>query len=247
MSSNSITYDVSIKMETRREFALLGGWQYDHYLNRYYNTYLYVDSKKSREVNIPVGIPNKATDGMVNELFVRISDHHEYDGPSEPQFTTVVSVPTSIKQVSQVDISAQDVAVRGNYAFVATGPDGLHVLDVTDPTKPTEIADYGQQGATWQVATEGSYIYAILVNPCDDPSINDWTFCRSSNSYVLDVSDPTKPVEVGRYNLPDYTYPEEEFEHREGAFHKLKVFGNYAYVNVMIAQSQGRSLKNSKF
>jgi hypothetical protein len=164
---------------------------------------------------------------MVNKLFVRISNHHGY-GPSEPQFTTVVSVPTSIKQVSQVDVSAQDVAVQGNYAFVATGPDGLHVLDITDPTKPTEIADYSQQGATWHIATGGSYIYAILVNPCDAPHINDWSFCRSNKLYVLDVSNPTKPVEVGLYNLPDYTYPEEEFEYREGS--KLKIFGNYAYV-----------------
>jgi hypothetical protein len=229
MSSTNKAYDVSIKMEPRRELAILGDWQYDLRQDLFKTYYFHIEPQQSGEVHIPVGIPNKATDGMVNKLFVRISDHHGIEGPSEPQFTTAVSAPTSIKLVSQVDISAQDIAVRGNYAFVATGSNGLHVLDVTDPTKPIEIADYSQLGATWHVAAQENYIYTILVNHCAIPT-TDGSFCRDSALSVLDVSNPTKPLEVGRYNLPEYNYPTEGFENKESLFHKLEIFDDSAYI-----------------
>lgn len=229
MSSASRAYDVSIKMEPSRELAILGDWQYDLRQDLFKTYYFHTESQKSGEVHIPVGISNKATDGMVNKLFVRISDLHGIEGPSEPQFTTVVSVPTSIELVNEVDISAQDIAIQGNYAFIAAGSNGLYVLDVTAPTKPIEVVDYSQQGATWHIAVQDNYVYTILVNHCAGSDTNGG-YCRESALSVLDVSNPTKPLEVGGYNLPEYGYPTEGFENQESLFHQLEIFGDYAYV-----------------
>jgi hypothetical protein len=73
---------------------------------------------------------------------------------------------------------ANGIEVRGGYAFIANGPFGLTVLDVTDPSKPRGIGQEFLVGVAWDVALSGSYAYVAS---------------GIFGIQVIDISDPTKP------------------------------------------------------
>ena len=52
--------------------------------------------------------------------------------------------PKLVKTVGPKGVS--DVIVKGGYAFVAAGANGIRVLDVSDPTEATEVASYSARG-----------------------------------------------------------------------------------------------------
>jgi len=77
-----------------------------------------------------------------------------------------------------------DIDVRGPYAYVACGPTGIRILDVTDPTTPRQVAIYDTPG-------EASSLYFVdnLAYLAD----------MLGGLRILDVSAPTHPVELGSY------------------------------------------------
>jgi hypothetical protein len=112
--------------------------------------------------------------------------------------------------------SAYDVAVSGNYAYLAeawdeTSPGGgeasgaLAVIDISDPTSPWPVTSYdtSSYGAR-SVTIAGSMAYVGNYNSFD-------------GLQILDISNPTHPVRVGGYRL------DSEEPH-------VTVSGNYAYL-----------------
>ncbi|MGE5224992.1 MAG: LVIVD repeat-containing protein, partial [Omnitrophica WOR_2 bacterium] len=94
--------------------------------------------------------------------------------------------PTQLSFFPVYDRGTSDVAVAGHYAFLADDDyanGGLHVLDVQNPKAPVEIAFYPQPCA--DVAVSVSYAY-ILEN----------------DLWVLDISNPANPKQVGYIDLP---------------------------------------------
>ena len=110
---------------------------------------------------------------------------HAYVGLDIKGFCVVdVSNPQTPKKVGAIESGAEYVAVAGNYAYVTYGEGGkaLGVVDVSDPKRPKELSGFG----TWitgNVAVQGKYVYLA-----------------SGNLYVLDVSRPAEPKEVGFYD-----------------------------------------------
>lgn len=96
-----------------------------------------------------------------------------------------------------------DIAVVGDYAYVADGFDGLRIVDVSSPAAPVEVAFLDTPDEARAVDVIGSYAY-----------IADW---GSGGLRIVDVSNPAAPVEVG--NLPT-----------PGAADDVAVVGSYAYV-----------------
>ena len=138
--------------------------------------------------------------------------------------------------------NARDVDVAGNTAYVADATGGVRVLDVTNPTHPTEIGADPTFG-TVRLLVSGSYLYATGSNrfrvlDVSVPAAPMETGFRETTSlaydadvaggyayvadagaglYVLDVSNAAAPVEVGRADVP-------------GAALDVQVTGSYAYV-----------------
>ena len=52
-----------------------------------------------------------------------------------------------------------EVAVAGNYAYVADGSGGLRVINVANPAAPVEVGFYEIPGNTRSVAVAGRYVY----------------------------------------------------------------------------------------
>jgi hypothetical protein len=119
--------------------------------------------------------------------------------PSPGEFQETALAP---QMVGQVGGRTEDVAVQGDYAYVAVGL-RLVVLDVSDPATPTEI------GSTppFPEFVEGVAVSGTLAYVADG----------MTGLRVVDISEPTDPVEVGVYDTPGYA---------EG----VVVSGTHAYV-----------------
>lgn len=74
----------------------------------------------------------------------------------------------------------EDIALSGNYAFVATKFNGLWIFDITDPKKPRDVGHLNK-GAR-RIHVRGNYAYLIR-----------------ADLVIFDISDPENPEELGNF------------------------------------------------
>jgi hypothetical protein len=98
----------------------------------------------------------------------------------------------------------EDVAVAGDYAFVARGWDGLMIIDISDPTNPTLAGSVSTPGSgiSYAVALSGDHAYIAAY---------------SEGLVVCDISNPASPSVAGSYDTP-------------GSAYYISISGDYAYV-----------------
>ena len=191
-----------------------------------YDRTIKLGPNEKRDLDFVVGIPSYATNGMVNETYVWISGFHT-GYPEKPEFTTVVSAPTSIQQISHIDAIAQDVFIQDTIAYVAAGNEGLQIFDISDPANPLELGRFNEYGGVWNVVAKKSYAY-VAIGTCNDFADSDVriydkkTVECNSDLYVLDISNPAKPDIVTSYSLTS--------DKGESAWKWLEIFGNHIYV-----------------
>ncbi len=117
--------------------------------------------------------------------------------------TLVKSITLDITKIGTFDtgISAFDVVVEGDIAFVTDDYTGFYILNISDPTNPTQLnhTEVYQSYALW---IEGEYAFI-------------GTF--ASGLLIFDISNPTNPVKVGEYD-------------DGGSATDIKVVGDIAYV-----------------
>ncbi len=83
--------------------------------------------------------------------------------------------------------NATDVAVQGDYAYVADDYAGLEVINVSDPTKPLKCGSCRTGGRALGVAVDGDHVFLAD---------------GEGGVQVIDVSDPAHPVRVGGCDTP---------------------------------------------
>jgi hypothetical protein len=115
-----------------------------------------------------------------------------------------------------------DVYVSGKYAYVtAYLDDGLSIIDISDPTNPVEVGYINdtEVGGTanlldgpWKLYVSGKYAY---VTSLFDEGLS-----------VIDISDPTNPIEVGYINDTE----KGGTAHLLDGAYGIYVSGKYAYV-----------------
>ncbi len=113
-----------------------------------------------------------------------------------------VSDPSTPELVGSCDIGdyVSDVAVAGNYAYVANG--GLGIINISSPWWPVQVGWYiGAEGGVQGLAAAGDYVYAAAAE---------------GGLQVLDVSNPTNPARVGGAAI--------------GSAREAVVVGDYAYM-----------------
>ena len=115
--------------------------------------------------------------------------------------------------ISRTSASAPvfDVKSRDGYLYAATVALGLLIFDVSDPETPVLVSQF-EPAATDSTAREHSSFHNIFLSPDGKfvYAINDTEF-PGSDLLVIDVSDPTTPIEAGRFRIPtdtnsDYNY-----------------------------------------
>jgi hypothetical protein len=100
------------------------------------------------------------------------------------------------------------VAVLGAYAFVTDFGGPLRVINVSDPTAPTQIGSYDTKGNPYGVAVMGRYVYVAATNGVAP---------RETGLHIVDVSNPRVPERDG-------------FQKTTGDAGDIAVAGEYAYV-----------------
>lgn len=117
-----------------------------------------------------------------------------------------VSDPTSIGISSFVDYYSgklDEVAVYGDYAYLSARGNGMHIVDVSDPSNPKKVSTVNTQGSTRGVVVKDDYAF----------------LADGYNGFVIvDVSDPYNPIVVSRHNT-------------SGTAIDLDVQGEYLYLN----------------
>jgi len=101
-----------------------------------------------------------------------------------------ITNPTAPTLISSLTLSTfcRDVVAQGPYAYVAGSNSGAFlVVDVSDPADMTEVGSLQVGAVDFGIDVEGDLVY-----------VPTW----SRDLAIVDVSDPSAPVEVGRYTSP---------------------------------------------
>ncbi|WP_301337667.1 ELWxxDGT repeat protein, partial [Microcystis aeruginosa] len=108
------------------------------------------------------------------------------------------------KEFSQlVPLSAYDVQVVGNYAYVADDTSGLQIIDISNPTNPTLKGSYNTSGSANDVQIVGNYAY--VADASSGLQIIDVSeFTTVATSVTLSIS-PSSVSEDGTANMA-YTF-----------------------------------------
>ncbi|MFA7368731.1 MAG: S8 family serine peptidase, partial [Kiritimatiellales bacterium] len=98
--------------------------------------------------------------------------------------------------------TAKNIAVAGNYAYVADGANGLSILNIADPKNPALAGSYDTAGTANDVAVSNGYAYVADGN---------------NGLVIVNVSNPFAPSLAGSYNTP-------------GTAEGIAVQSNYVYL-----------------
>jgi subtilisin family serine protease len=82
---------------------------------------------------------------------------------------------------------AKNIAVAGNYAYVAAGSAGLGILNIADPQNPVLAGSCGTGGTANDVAISGNYVYVAD---------------GANGLAIIDATTPASPWRVGWTNTP---------------------------------------------
>lgn len=103
-----------------------------------------------------------------------------------------LSDPAHPRQLAELpDVGQPALRVEGDrgYAFLAAGPDGLLIIDVSVPTEPALVASLDTAGHTWDLALAGTVAYLA-----DDVA----------GIVAVDVADPLNPFKIGQLDTPGH-------------------------------------------
>jgi hypothetical protein len=138
-------------------------------------------------------------------------------------FIMDISDPTNTTELGHYlcPAMAQDLDLKGNYAFVACWWDGIRIIDYSDPENPV-LANHLMGWVNGAIPgeefiycgtldVEGDYLYAVDYGPFPEDD--------SRGLYIFDISDPANPELVLRYADID-----------EGTLRDIEVSNGYAYM-----------------
>ncbi|TAK28763.1 MAG: hypothetical protein EPO21_22325 [Chloroflexota bacterium] len=115
---------------------------------------------------------------------------------------TAPTAPAMLGQTGLLPRPIEGLTVSDRYAYVADGPAGLRVIDVSDPARPAEVGSYQTPGEALGVVVQGGRAYVSA---------------STAGLQVLDVSDPAHPIYAGSYDTQGYAWD-------------VALSGNYAFV-----------------
>ena len=108
-----------------------------------------------------------------------------------PALATCVDYATTPKWLAALDTPGQalDLSVAGAFAYIADGPSGLRIHDITDPASPQLAGFLDTPGSAYDVVVSGNLAYVAD---------------GSSGLRIIDVSNPASPQLVGFVDTPGF-------------------------------------------
>lgn len=129
-----------------------------------------------------------------------------------PLPTQVPPSPVTISVVGNFDEPNRrysDVYGYGNYAFIGGiyNGGGVDIVDLSNPSQPTKISNWGSSGDSWEQDVYHGYMYAGAE--------------RCQGVKVIDVRVPFQPIEISTIGIVQGGYD---------CYHNAHVSGNYLYI-----------------
>lgn len=196
------------------------------------------DPSNPKEVS-STATPGNGTGLCLSGIYAYIAD-----GKDGGMRTVDISDPGKPKEVGFADTpgDANGVCISGSLAYVADGDEGIQVIDVSDPKTPKEVASYFTGGYVRQIQVVGDYAFAVdgdlrVIDVSEPGELRELEFfydcpggagdVHVSGKYahiadkdglrVIDVSDTSKPMEVGFCSIP-------------GDSRRVHIYNGYAYL-----------------
>ncbi|MBN1875299.1 MAG: carboxypeptidase regulatory-like domain-containing protein [Anaerolineae bacterium] len=171
------------------------------------------DAQKSSQ-----GIYIRGTAIQYPYAYLLIENSHDEDYSMLVLDITNPSHPQKVGELT-LEYLPYSIAVSNTYAYIV-GYDQLNIVDISNPAAPTSVGTYGYPGNTIVISEPHAYIahgnLSILdiSNPTAPtpvgtpiPGSNDVTISEGlayltseSAVRVIDVSTPSRPTEIGRYD-----------------------------------------------
>jgi PKD repeat protein len=149
--------------------------------------------------------PGFARAVAVKDNYAYVADGYNSNNSSKGLRIIDISDPTTPFEIgiyTETLYSPTDVAIAGNYAYLADQSNGLRIIDISNPVSPTEVGAYDTPGYAYGLTVVGNYVYVAD---------------GGAGLQVLDVSNSTSPTVVGAYDTP-------------GNASSVATTGNYAYI-----------------
>jgi len=88
--------------------------------------------------------------------------------------------------------TVKDLAIAGDYAYVAYYAGGVQIIDITNPEYPTVVGSIG-----------GNWVTAVAANGNTMAFYQLFSNHQQSMIYIMDLTDPIHPQYVGHYNITE--------------------------------------------
>lgn len=136
----------------------------------------------------PVKLVSKSVTGHWGSSagLVAVASHYVYVTADDGLVIFDVSDPQSPRKVGAYAEEANDMILRGDYAYLAAPSEGLRVLDVSDPVHLTELGFYDTNGGVVAAYPDGKTV---------------WLADSNGGLRWLDVSDLSAPRQLGYTEL----------------------------------------------
>jgi hypothetical protein len=147
-----------------------------------------------------------------------------------------------VSQIGDATWHAWDVAVSGNYAYVAGDTDGLRIIDITNPAIPVQAGRYPGGLGGGSIAVAGNYVYEAysglrilnVANPSNPTLAGQYNIASGASAsvaisgthaylthsgglYIIDITNPMAPTQTGFYAI-------------SGDVFEVAIVGNYAFI-----------------
>ena len=126
--------------------------------------------------------------------------------------------------------TARGLVVRGTYAYVAAGTEGVEIVDLAAPSKPI-VGRVDTFGSATGIAIQGDHLYV------SGDAIETFASPHSALS-VIDISVPEAPLLVGRMD-----YVPARADHRSGGSLAVHVAGSLGMITTEILTQSGSHAK----
>jgi hypothetical protein len=119
------------------------------------------------------------------------------DGALPP--VVLPEVISAIEPLANVPFGGgNDLAFEGNFAYVASHGSGMHIVDITDPANPVEVAVVECNGKDIDVIQLETRRIVVIASQGDDGCPDA---APSGGIRLVDVTDATQPVVLGQVAL----------------------------------------------
>jgi len=186
------------------------------------------------------------------EEAIKVAEDNDYDGI----FNSLEGCPPSSKPIlvghenkymlsdSSQDTAYKNVQIKDNYAFIATGFDGLHIFNISNPINPKFVSRYPQTSFTEDVYVSDNYAYVAdnglqildIFDPINPTKVGSNYFALSVSVYVSDnyayVITQNNGLKIVDISSPSFPRIIGSYENFNGYGSDVFVSGNYAYVVV---------------